>query len=221
MSRRYALGLALTTMAVAVVTAHAQTLPWPTDPPPQAQRTAPWPGGGAPAQATAAPPPGVAMGSPGMGAPGMGAPGVGGPPMGVPQIDPATQQACLGQFNAHRAEVEKNAMAARAGGEKHASREEMCKLVSAYANAESKWVKFTQDNVTKCGIPQDAIKQLKGVHAHTLDIRKKICAAGPVAGAPAAPSLSDALGTTRLPSQETEKRKPGGTMDTLTGNATR
>jgi hypothetical protein len=96
----------------------------------------------------------------------------------------------------------------------------MCKLVVAYANAETKWIKFTEQNSTKCGIPPEVIGQLRTVHGHTMEARKQLCAPGPTqAAAPAAPTLSDALGTTRLPSQETEKRKPGGTMDTLTGNA--
>ena len=49
-------------------------------------------------------------------------------------------------------------------------------------------------------------------------IRGKVCAAGPQAGPPAAPSLSDALGTTQMPTPQTEKRKGSGALDTLTGN---
>jgi hypothetical protein len=56
------------------------------------------------------------------------------------------------------------------------------------------------------------------VHGHTEQTREKICAAAPAGGAAVAPSLSDALGTTRLPTPETTKTG-NGTLDTLTGNA--
>jgi hypothetical protein len=138
--------------------------------------------------------------------------------MGPPN---ATQQECLRQFTEYRSEVEKRAMTAKAAGEKKAPREEMCKLVSAYSGAEAKWLKFSGDNMTKCGIPKQAIEQIRSVHVRTANATKQLCAAGPAQAGPAAPpSLSDALGTTRLPSRETEQRKPGGgTLDTLTGTA--
>ena len=148
----------------------------------------------------------------------MGAPS--GPPMGGPPGMNATQQECLRQFSEFRTEVEKRAMAAKAAGEKRVTREEMCKLVTAYSNAEGKWLKYSDTNMARCGIPKEAIEQIRGVHLRTADAQKKLCAAGPAAGPAGPPSLSDALGTTRLPSQETEKRKPGGgTLDTLTGTS--
>jgi hypothetical protein len=136
----------------------------------------------------------------------------GGPP-------PGAQQECVGPFTALRAEVEKKGMAARAGGEKQVSREEMCKLVTEYSAAETKWIKFAETNMSKCGIPKQIIQQLKTVHAKTTEGQKKLCSAGPAGGPAAAPTLSDALGTATLPTHEPEKRKPGGTLDTLTGNA--
>jgi hypothetical protein len=132
----------------------------------------------------------------------------------------AVQQECMTQFTSLRSDVEKRGMAAKAAGEKKATREEMCKLVTAYSAAELKWIKFAEGSASKCGIPKDIVKQLKTVHARTTDGQKKLCAAGPAGGPAAAPTLSDALGTATLPTRETEKkRKPGGTMDTLTGNA--
>jgi hypothetical protein len=202
-----ALALAIAVAAGSAVTAGAQNLPWPTNAPPAQPQQAPWP-----ASAPAAPPMAAPAG------PMMGGP----PPMmgGPPPAPTAAQQACLEQFTGYRTEVEKRAMAAKAGSEKKVPREEMCKLVSAYSNAEASWVKFSVDNMAKCGIPKQAVDQIKGVHVHTADIRKKICEAGPAGGgAPAAPSLSDALGTTRLPTHEAEKTKSGGALDTLTGNA--
>src|SRR6266850_5910236 len=170
MTRRRALALALAILAGSAVSAAAQTLPWPTDAP-RAQPPAPWPTNAPPAQPMAPPPPGMQMGAP---QPGMQ---MGAPP--GPSVDPQQAQACIGQFTAHREEVEKRAAAAKAGNEKHVTREEMCKLVQTYATAEAKWVKFSQDNMVKCGIPKEAVSQIKGVHVRTVDIRKKICNAGP------------------------------------------
>jgi hypothetical protein len=160
----------------------------------------------------AAPPMGGGFGG-GFGGGGFGGGGMGGPP-------PQAQKECVIPFTALRAEVEKRGMAAKAASEKQASREEMCKLVTEYSAAEVKWIKFAETNASKCGIPKQIVQQLKTVHAKTADGQKKLCSAGPAGGPAAAPTLSDALGTATLPTREPEKkRKPGGTLDTLTGNA--
>lgn len=197
---------------------------WPSGPAPQAQpqpQQAPWPNS-APApqpQPQQAPWPAAAPQAQPMAAPPMGG-GFSGAPMGGGFGGPTpVQQECMTEFGALRAEVEKRGQVAKAGGEKHVTREEMCKLVTSYAVAETKWVKYAEVNMSKCGIPKEIITQLKTVHAKTADGQKKLCSAGP-APASATPTLSDALGTATLPTRESEKkRKPGGTMDTLTGNA--
>lgn len=189
--------------------AAAQTLPWPTDAP-RAATPAPWPGAGAPAA------------SPMPVAPAMSPMGAGPPPMS-PQASPfgggggGGMPPCMAEFTKLREEVQKRGLAARAAGDRKATREEMCKHITAYNSAELKWVKFSELNVTSCGIPVQVVQQLKEVHGHTEQTREKICAAGP-GGGPAAPSLSDALGTTKLPTPETT-RTGSGTLDTLTGNA--
>ena len=203
--------LALAVAAGSAANAQAQA-PWPDSQPqrqsawpssaPQPQPQAPWPSSAPQAQPMAAPP----MGG-----------GFGGPPMGGPPS--AVQQECMTQFTTLRSDVEKKGMAAKAGSEKQASREEMCKLVTAYSTAEIKWVKFSATNMAKCGIPKQIVDQLKTVHAKTAEGQKRLCAAGPAGGPAATPTLSDALGTATLPTRETEKRKSGGTLDTLTGNA--
>jgi hypothetical protein len=124
---------------------------------------------------------------------------------------------CMAEFTKLREDVQKQGLAAKAAGQRKATREEMCKHVTAYSAAELKWVKFTEANVSTCGIPPQIAQQLKQTHAATEQTREKLCAAG-TAAAPAAPSLSDALGTTRLPTPETTKTG-SGTLDTLTGNA--
>jgi hypothetical protein len=195
--------------------ANAQA-PWPTDPPRAGAPAAPWPGaGGAPAPmpGTVAPPmPQMGAGPPPMspgGSPFGGGPGPGAGAGGVPP--------CMAEFTKLREEVQKRGAAAKTASEHKATREEMCKQVTAYATAEAKWVKFTEASVSTCGIPPEIAKQLKTVHGHTEETKQKLCAAGPAAAA-AAPSLSDALGTTRLPTPDTTKTG-SGTLDTLTGNA--
>ena len=214
------LTLILAALVLPVCHASAQNVPWPTDAPRTAPpATAPWPGsGGAPSGAipgSIAPPGGMTMGAP-MGAPGpmMGA----GPPPMSPQGG-GGMPPCMAEFTKLREEVQKRGQAAKAAGEHKASREEMCKHITAYAVAELKWVKFTEAGVTSptCNIPPEVAKQLKQVHANTEQTREKVCAAQ-AAAAPAAPSLSDALGTTRLPTPENTKAR-SGTLDTLTGNA--
>jgi hypothetical protein len=121
----------------------------------------------------------------------------------------------MAEFAKLREEVQKKGLAAKAAGQRKVAREEMCKHITAYSSAELKWVKFTESNVTSCGIPVEVVQQLKQVHGQTEQTKEKICAAGPAGGPP---SLSDALGTTRLPTPETA-RTGSGTLDTLTGNA--
>jgi hypothetical protein len=124
---------------------------------------------------------------------------------------------CMTEFSKLRDDVQKRGLAAKAAGARKAPREEMCKHITAYSAAELKWVKFTESNVTTCGIPVQVVNQLKEIHGHTEQTKEKICAAGPAAAA-GPPSLSDALGTTKLPTPDTTK-SGSGTLDTLTGNA--
>ena len=204
-------------LALAIATgcagaAHAQTAPWPTSAAPSAN--APWPTTTQPQPGTAAPATLPMPGAPGMG--GGPAPGM---MMGGPGPSPE-QQKCVQQFQMYRAEVEKRARAAEAEAKKRPTRERMCELVGLYSTAEFKWIKFSEANMTKCGIPKQAIDQIRQVHVRTAEAKKKLCAAGPAqAAAPSTPSLSDALGASLQPNvDEPKKRKVGGTMDTLTGN---
>ncbi len=118
-------------------------------------------------------------------------------------------------FPAIRQETERSAMAIKTAGERKASREEVCPLFQKFAAEEAKMVKFLVTNQTACGVPPDVVKQVRGNHSKTVQIRNQVCATGPAAG-PRAPSLSDALSGPLLPDANT---KPGrGTFDTLTGS---
>jgi hypothetical protein len=143
----------------------------------------------------------------------MGAP----PAMASPFGGGGGMPPCMAEFGRLRDDVQKRGLAAKAAGQRKVSREEMCKHITDYSAAELKWVKYTESNVTSCGIPAEVAQQLKQVHSNTEQTKTKICAAGPGPTA-APPSLSDALGTSRLPTPETTK-SGNGTLDTLTGSA--
>jgi hypothetical protein len=93
-------------------------------------------------------------------------------------------------------------------------RKEMCGAVTRFAEAETKVVKFLEDNKTVCGVPPQAIEQAKQSHAGTVKFRDTVCAEGPK---PKVPTLSDAIPTTPVDTSKNTKTGPG-TFDTLTGN---
>jgi hypothetical protein len=163
-------------------------------PPPPGQRASPWPA--TPGQAGAAP----ARSS----------------PFAAPQApNPLTSQpqSICEQFPTLRAQAEKDATAIKTASDRKATREEVCAAFNKFMGSEGKMVKFLETNRTACGVPPEAIKQVRAQHARTAQIRKNVCSAG---GAPRGPSLSDALGGPILPD---ETPKPGrGTFDTLTGS---
>jgi hypothetical protein len=140
---------------------------------------------------------------------------MGGPPQASPFGGGGGVPPCMAEFAKLRDDVQKRGLAAKAAGQRKVSSEEMCKHIMDYSAAELKWVKYTEANITSCGIPAEVAQQLKQVHSNTEQTKAKICAAGPSA---APPSLSDALGTSRLPTPETTK-SGSGTLDTLTGPA--
>lgn len=131
---------------------------------------------------------------------------------------PPQQQAppCFNEFMPLRQAAEKRAQAIRTATARKAPREEICKLFTSFSESEAKVVKYAEANATFCGIPQQAVTQMKANHGQTVKIRKQVCSAGP---APAArgPTLSDALRTTVVPDASTT-RTGRGTFDTLTGN---
>ncbi len=208
MRARLSLILAFAILPVCHASAQA---PWPSDPPRAgAPAAAPWPG---PGTSAAAPMPGTVA-----------------PPMSPMMAPPGARQAspfdggqagmppCMAEFGKLRDEVQKRGQAAKAASERKATREEMCKHIQAYNAAEAKWLKFTEASTGTCGIPPQVAEQLKQVHLSTEQTKEKVCAAQAMAVAPSAPSLSDALGTNKLPAPETTRTK-SGTLDTLTGNA--
>jgi hypothetical protein len=51
----------------------------------------------------------------------------------------------------------------------------MCKYITTYAEAEAKWIQYTESNVQTCGIPIQIVNQLMQVHGATEKTKAKIC----------------------------------------------
>jgi len=131
---------------------------------------------------------------------------------------PASQQMppCVQEFVRLREDAEKKGAAIKAANERKASPKEACQLFGALATAQSKMLKFANENGTWCGIPPQVAEQLKLAEAKVSEIRTKVCQAAAAPARPQGPSLSDAL-TSPIP--DSNNIKTGrGTFDTLTGN---
>jgi hypothetical protein len=162
---------------------------------------------------------GAQMMGPGMGFPGAGGAGMPGfntaPPAPPPQQrgDPP----CFKDFAPMRAEAEKRANVLKAAMQKKVPREEACAHIKSFAAAEAKVVKFVTVNAQTCGIPQEAVTQMKVNHEKTMKAQTQVCSASAGPPKPTGPGLSDALGTTRSTTLDPLAPQSGG-LDTLTGN---
>ena len=128
---------------------------------------------------------------------------------------PQQEPPCVQEFFKLRDDAEKKAAAIKAANEHKVSPREACPLFGALLAAQTKMLKYTNDNGVWCGIPPQVAGQLKEAVAKVSEIRTRVCQA---ASAPAArgPSLSDAL-TNPVP--DSNNIKTGrGTFDTLTGS---
>jgi len=120
-----------------------------------------------------------------------------------------------------REEAEKRGKLIKAASDRHASPDEACKLIGSFGQSEIKMIKYVETNASKCGIPAQIADQLKNGHKNTEIMQKKVCTVaqqGQQRG-PAAPSLSEALGSSAaLPEANVAAKKGGSTFDTLNGN---
>ena len=143
----------------------------------------------------------------------------GGPPAAPPSGGPA--DACMKGFLPLREEAEKRGKLIKAASDRHAPPDEACKLISNFSQVELKMVKYVEVNSAKCGIPPQVGDQLKAGHKNTEAMRTKVCAVaqqGPPVRGPAAPSLSEVLGSSAALPEATATKKGGSAFDTLTGN---
>lgn len=151
---------------------------------------------------------------------GGGFPQPGGPP-GMQQAGPPGGEDCMKGFMPLRQEAEKRGAAIKQASDRRASPDEACKLIGSFSQSELKMIKYIETNAQKCGIPPDVAQQLKAGHKNTDTMRQKVCtvAQQQQQRGPAAPSLSDVLGSSAaLPEATTAKRSGGTTFDTLNGN---
>jgi hypothetical protein len=153
--------------------------------------------------------------------------GFGPPPGGAaaarpnPFDNPPQQQEppCFKEFSALRTETENRGKAIQAAGKKKVSPDVACKLFNSLLAAEVKMIKFTEENSKTCGIPPQVTTTLKEGHGKVKEVRDRVCQAAAAGPRPSGPTLSDALGTSRLPdSSNIRPGKGGGTFDTLTGS---
>jgi hypothetical protein len=147
-------------------------------------------------------------------------PGGGGPPGGGGG-GTAAQQECMEKFAPLRGEAEKRAQAVKAASERKAPPQEACSLIRNYVQAEAKLVNYVTTKQTACGIPAEIPKQLKANAARSQQMLKVVCnaAAQPQGGPAAAPSLSEALGSSNSAPEIRSARGSGGsTFDTINGN---
>ncbi len=119
-------------------------------------------------------------------------------------------------FGGLKDDAEKKAIAVRTALEHESERKEICTLVQRFASAEETVIKFLERNKTWCGIPDLAIANAKTSHERTLKFRTAACTEAPAAK-PRPPSLSDAIGTPSVDTQNNTKTGRG-TLDSLNGN---
>jgi hypothetical protein len=140
---------------------------------------------------------------------GAGAPRPGGSSGGPP---------CADEFMPLRDEAQTKGMAIKAAIDRKAERSDLCKAFRTFIAAEAKVVKFVQENGSRCSIPADAVKVMKTNHGKSTAMSNRVCNAAAGPASPPPPSLSDALGTSRIPDSSNIKTGKGGTFDTLSGS---
>lgn len=139
---------------------------------------------------------------------------------------PGQQQAggdkCMQEFMPLRQDAERRGQLIKKASDRGAPPSEACKLIGNYAQSEARMIKYVNANGAACGIPAEIKKQLETSHKNTEQLRRKVCSAAAQAQqprGPAAPSLSQALGTSVSAPQPTTTKRRGGAFDTLSGNA--
>lgn len=160
---------------------------------------------------------GMGMGMPG--SPGMGMPSapMSPSPFGAQPQQPQQAPAACQNLLVLRDNTQKAGAALKAASEKKAAPEEACKLFKAFVGAESKMIKALEENSQACGVPLDAIKQVKAQHVNVGKMAKQVCDAAAAGPRPTGPSFGEVLGSTPAVPDNSTKRGYG-TFDTLSGN---
>jgi hypothetical protein len=150
-----------------------------------------------------------------------GAAPISGGGMGAPPPPSGGADACMKGFVPLREEAEKRGKLIKAASDRKASPDEACKLIKNFGQSEIKMIKYVEANSAKCGIPPQIADQLKNGHKNTEKMQAQVCNVAQQQvqqQRAAAPSHSEALGSSAgLPEAQTVK-KGGSTFDTLNGN---
>jgi hypothetical protein len=126
---------------------------------------------------------------------------------------------CVAELNSLAQEVAKRFEAVKGGSAKKLGAVEMCRLLTQFADADTKMIKSMEEQASACGIPAEAIKSRKAGHVQTATYKKQACdAAANPQRAPRAtePTLSDAFAPPAVSGSNT--RTGRGTLDSLSGN---
>ena len=121
-----------------------------------------------------------------------------------------------------RNDAQKKGMAIKAAVDRKAERGELCKVFRTFVTAEAKFVKFVAGQRRRVlEFRPKPSKVMKANHAKSSTMSNRVCNARRTrpGGPPAPPSLSDALGTSRIPDPSNIRTGKGGTFDTLGGSA--
>ena len=112
------------------------------------------------------------------------------------QFQPAPQQQqpqqepppCIKEFLRLRDDAQKKASVIQAASQRKAPPQEACGLFNSFSAAETKMIKYAEENSVWCGIPPQAVETMKKQHAQTAQIRTRVCHAATAGPArPAAP----------------------------------
>ncbi len=152
-----------------------------------------------------------------------GAAPISGGGMGAPPPPPSggSADACMKNFMPLREEAEKRGKLIKAASDRKAQPDEACKLIKNFGAAEVKMIKYIEANAAKCGIPPQIGDQLKTGHKNTEKMQAQVCNVADKmqqAQRSAAPSLSEALGSSAAVPEVQGTKKGGSTFDTLNGN---
>lgn len=122
---------------------------------------------------------------------------------------------CFKAFSALRGNAETAGKALMAGQKHKVPLTEACRLLSNFASAQEKMLKYAKANATWCGIPQEIVQRIALEQSKAAQARVRICKMAANPPPPAGPTLSDALAA---PAPDANNIRTGrGTFDTLTG----
>ena len=93
--------------------------------------------------------------------------------------NPRPPDACMSGFVRLRHEAERRGRLVKAAADRKAPREEACKLVSSFGEAENRMVTYVETNAARCAIQQQIVEKLRDGRKKTEALQQKICAAVP------------------------------------------